>query len=132
MRNSDGSRKTRTFIVICIGVLALVSVPLASGARTVATSAYVATSVNIVNNSSRAIRNVYSSHVDSDDWSADLLGDGSIAAGQSGNVGNIACDSQQVKIIAEDEDGCFLSTVVTCGQSSSWTVNNDTTRDCGY
>ena len=45
-----------------------------------------ATSVNIVNNSSREIRNVYLSHVDADDWGGNQLGDATIAAGQSFNL----------------------------------------------
>lgn len=91
-----------------------------------------ATSVNIVNNSSREIRNVYLSHVDLDDWGADQLSDGAtIGAGQSYNLSNLACDSQQVKVIGEDADGCFLSTVVNCGDSATWTITNDTVRDCG-
>jgi hypothetical protein len=102
----------------------LVLMPLRSGAYAPSTS------ISIVNNSSREIRNVYVSHVNAEDWSSNLL-TGSIAGGHSGTVSNIACDSQQVKVIAEDQDGCFSSTVITCGDSSTWTITNDTTRDCG-
>jgi hypothetical protein len=126
MKNSDGLRNPRSVVIICVALIAFASLPLLTNAR--ATS----TSVNIINSSSRTIRNVYWSHVDADDWSADLLSEGTIAAGQSYNLSNIACDGQQVKIIAEDQDGCFASTVITCGQSSSWTITNDTARDCGY
>ena len=126
MKNLEGLRNPRSVVIICAALIAFASLPLLTRAR--ATS----TSVNIINNSSREIRNVYSSHVDRDDWSNNLLGNGSIAAGQSANVTNINCDSQQVKIIAEDSDGCFASTVITCDQNSSWTITNDTARDCGY
>lgn len=126
MKNSDGSRVARRFIIICVALVAVAFVTWQAPARAVSTS------VTIVNNSSRVIRNVYTSHVDADDWSANLLGEATIAAGQSLDVSNLACDGQQVKVIAEDEDGCFLSTVVTCGQNSSWTVSNSTARDCGY
>jgi hypothetical protein len=85
-----------------------------------------------VNNSSREIRNVYLSHVNADDWSGNQLGNGAtIAPGQSFSLSNVACDQQQVKVIGEDQDGCFVSTVVTCGSSSSWTITTDTARDCG-
>ena len=126
MKNSDGLRNPRSVVIIVVALIAFASLPLLTRAR--ATS----TSVNIVNSSSREIRNVYSSHVDAEDWSADLLGEGGIAAGQSYNLSNVTCDGQQVKIIAEDQDGCFASTVISCGQSSSWTITNDTARDCGY
>src|SRR5437660_634394 len=107
MKNSDGSRNPRSIVIICAVIIAFASLPLLSRARAFSTS------VSIVNNSSKEIRNVYTSHVDSDDWSADLLGEASISAGQSADVSNIACDGQQVKVIAEDQDGCFASTVVS-------------------
>ena len=125
MKNSDGSRRPRSLFIICV-VITLVSVPLLLHARTFSTS------VQIVNNSSGEIRNVYTSPVDNDNWSADLLGDASIGAGQSYTIGDVACTGDQTKVIAEDQDGCFLYKVVTCGQSTTWTVTNDTTRDCGY
>jgi hypothetical protein len=125
MKHSDGPRHPRSFIIICATVIALTAVPLLSKTRTPSTS------VNLANNSSREIRNVYSSHVGANDWSGNLLGQQAIAAGQSSSV-SITCDSQQVKVIAEDQEGCFASTVVACGENSSWTITNDTARDCGY
>jgi hypothetical protein len=110
-------------IILCVGLFALAAL---SAARTMTTS------VNIVNNSDRAIRNVYLSHVDADDWGNNQLSEGTtITAGQTYNLGNVACDQQQVKVIAEDQDGCFISTVLTCGSSTTWTIANDTARDCG-
>ena len=125
MKHSDGLRNPRSLIIICIALIAFASLPWLAFARTVSTS------VNIVNNSSRDIRNLYTSHVDADDWSADLL-DTTIVAGQSYTLNNIPCDGQQMKLIAEDQDGCFLSVVISCGQNGSWTITNDTARDCGY
>jgi hypothetical protein len=124
MRSLQISRATRRLIIFCIALSALVIAPLLSSAQPL-------TSVNIVNNSSGEIRHVYISHVGSDDWSADQLGDAAIAAGQSRTVGNLACDQQQVRVIGEDQNGCFLSTVITCGDSATWTISNDTSRDCG-
>jgi hypothetical protein len=74
---------------------------------------------------------VYLAHVNADDWTGNQLGESVIAAGQSYNLTNVACDQQQVKVIGEDQDGCFISTVVNCGDNATWTVNNDTARDCG-
>jgi len=70
------------------------------------------TSVNIVNNSSRAISHVYLSHVGRGRLDRQPIGESVIASGQSYNLTNVACDQQQVKIIGEDQDGCFVSTVV--------------------
>ena len=125
MRNSDGSRYPRSLIIVCVVLLASASLPLLSRARTTSTS------VNIVNNSSRDVIHVYLSHVNSDDWSGNQLGDSKISPGQSFTLNNVACDQQQVKVIAEDADGCFLSTVVNCGDNATWTITNDTARDCG-
>ena len=126
MKTSDRMRTPRSLITICVALFAFATLPLLSSARSTSTS------VNIVNNSSREIRNVYLSHVDADDWSNNqLAANSTIAAGQSYNLGDVACDSQQVKVIAEDHDGCFLSTVLTCGSSTTWTITNDTARDCG-
>ena len=126
MKNSDGRRNPRGLIIICVALLAVVAAPLLSSARTVATS------VNIVNNSNREIRNVYLSHMNSEDWSGNQLGNATIAPGQSFALNNVACDQQQVKVIGEDQDGCFLSTIVACGESSTWTVTNNSARDCGH
>lgn len=118
-------------IILSIAVLAISASLVARSSRNSAVRT-VTTSVDIVNNSSREIRNVYLSHVDADDWSANQLGEGTtIAAGASSTFNNLACDQQQVKVIAEDQDGCFLTTVVNCGDSSTWTITNATARDCG-
>src|SRR6267154_303264 len=124
MRTLHVSRNLRRLIIFCIAFGALVTAPLLSRAQP-------ATSVNIVNNSSRAISHIYLSHVGADYWTGNQLVDSAIAPGQSYNLSNVACDQQQVKVICEDQDGCFISTVVTCGDSSTWTVTNDTARDCG-
>ena len=111
---------------LTIFAVALLALAVMSMARTMSTS------VNIVNNSDHAIRNVYLSHVNVDDWGADQLSNGaSIGSGQSYNLSNVQCDQNQVKVIGEDVDGCFVSTVVNCGSSSTWTITADTARDCG-
>jgi hypothetical protein len=84
-----------------------------------------------VNNSNNEIRNVYLSHVNVVDWGANQLGDAPILPSQSFTLNNVACDQQQVKVIAEDQDGCFVSTIVDCGSSPTWSITNDTSRDCG-
>src|SRR6266404_9585542 len=107
MKTSDRMRTPRSLITICVALFAFASLPLLSSARSTSTS------VNIVNNSSREIRNVYLSHVEADDWGNDQLpANSTIAAGQSYNLSDVACDGQQVKVIAEDQDGCFLSMVL--------------------
>lgn len=124
MKNSDSMRNPRSLIIICVALLILAALPLVSRAQP-------STSVNIVNNSNREIRNVYLSHVDVDDWGANQLGDTTISPGHSFTLSNVTCDRQQIKVIGEDQDGCFLSTVVACGDNATWTITSDTARDCG-
>jgi hypothetical protein len=122
MKNSHTKRNLCRLVILCIALFTLAAL---SSARTATTS------VNIVNNSNKEIRNVYLSHVNADDWGGNQLGNAVIAPGQSFNLTNVACDQSQVKVIGEDQDGCFLSTVVTCGNGSTWTITNDSPRDCG-
>ena len=125
MKNSHSKRNLYRLAILSLLLFALAAL---SSARTPTT----ATSVNIVNNTSNEIRSVYLSHVNADDWTGNQLSNGvTIAPGQSQNLGNVACDQQQVKVIGEDQDGCFVSTVVSCGDSATWTVTNNTSRDCG-
>jgi hypothetical protein len=125
MKNSVTKRSLFRLALLSLSLFALAALSSASTTRTFTTS------VNIVNNSSREIRNIYFSHVDVDDWGDNQL-TSAITPGQSYNLSNVACDQQQVKVVGEDQDGCFLSVVVNCGGSSTWTITNDTSRDCGY
>ena len=122
MKNSRINRNFWRLATLSITLFALTAL---SSARTATTS------LNIVNNSNKEIRNVYLSHVNLDDWGSNQLGDAIISPGQSFALNNAACDQQQVKVVAEDQDGCFLSTVISCGDSASWTITNDSARDCG-
>ena len=128
MKNRDSVQIPRSLIIVCVVFLAFASLPLLMSARSRTTA-----SVNIVNNStSRELVHVYLSHVDADDWSGNQLGDTTtIGPGQSSTVSNFTCDQQQIKVIGEDQDGCFLSTVVNCGDNATWTITNDSPRDCG-
>src|SRR2546428_14109042 len=104
MKDSRTKRNLGRLIILCAAIFALATF---SSARMVTTS--VSTSITIVNSSSKEIRNVYLSHVNLDDWGANQLGDAKILPSQSFTLSNIACDQQQVKVIGEDQDGCFPS-----------------------
>jgi hypothetical protein len=91
-----------------------------------------ANSITIVNNSSREIRHVYLSPPDQNNWGSDQLMNSVISPnGGSFTLSNVSCSGSSIKVIAEDQDGCFLYQVVTCSDNVSWTITNDTTRDCG-
>jgi hypothetical protein len=123
MKNSRAKSNFYRLLTLCVALFALTAFSMARTATT---------SVNIVNNSNKEIRNVYLSHVNADDWGANQLGNAAILPSQSFALNNVACDQQQVKVIGEDQDGCFLSTIVNCGDSATWTITDETARDCGY
>ncbi|MEO8435570.1 MAG: hypothetical protein ABI596_11800 [Pyrinomonadaceae bacterium] len=112
-------------VLTVIGILA--TVPLLSGAYTPAT-----TSITVVNNSSRAIRHVYLAPTNEENWGPDQLAPATIVAGGGTfTMSSVSCSAADIKVIAEDQDGCFLNQVVSCGQSSNWTITNESVRDCG-
>ena len=86
--------------------------------------------VKVVNNSSREIRRLFLSPVDNDNWGPDQLNQSSISPGTTRNL-SVSWDQSTVKLVAEDQDGCFLSTTVDATDTPVWTVSSDTTRDCG-
>lgn len=90
------------------------------------------TSIKITNNSTTLeIRHVYLSHPDQDDWSGDQLGLTAIAPGGSTTLNNVSCDQAEIRVIGEDQNGCFLYQVVACGGDVTWTIPNGATPDCG-
>jgi hypothetical protein len=89
------------------------------------------TSITVTNNSNREIRHIYFSPTDQENWGPDQLNGSSIAPGGSRTVNEAACSSGSIKVIAEDQNGCFLYQVVSCGADSSWSISNDAVPDCG-
>ena len=91
-----------------------------------------ASAITIVNNSSREIRHVYLSAPDQNNWGSDQLVNSVIAPnGGSFTISNVSCGGASIKVIAEDQDGCFSYQVVSCSENATWTITSGTTRDCG-
>ncbi|HJY30559.1 MAG TPA: hypothetical protein VJ306_21175 [Pyrinomonadaceae bacterium] len=112
-------------LAICVGIM--VCAPLLSMAHVPLT-----TSITIVNNSGREIHHVYLSAPDQNNWGSDQLSNSVIAPnGGSFTISNASCGGSGVKVIAEDQDGCFSYQVVSCSESATWTITNNTARDCG-
>jgi hypothetical protein len=126
MRDSRDKRNPLRPVALVLALCALAALPLLSSAR-VRTD-----SINVVNDSSnRSIIHVYLSPPDTDNWGPEQLHGSVIAPGQSFQLEDVACGQSQVKVVAEDGDGCFLSAPVGCGGASTWTITNDTAADCG-
>ena len=108
----------------------LVAVTLALGTMALPYAAPPqAVTLTIVNNSSRDIRHVYVTPANSDNWGADLL-DGSVIAPGVSRTFNINWDQPTVKLVAEDQDGCFIMTTVSSSGTIDWTITNSSPRDC--
>jgi len=86
--------------------------------------------ITVTNNSSRDIRHLYLSPVNNDNWGPDQLGNSAIGSGGSRQL-NVSWEEATVKLVAEDQDGCFLSTTVAASGESAWTIDNNTSRNCG-
>ena len=115
-------------VFICLIVIAIVAgVPLLACAF--ARSAPSAT-VTIANSSDWTFQHVYFSATDQDNWGPDQLNGAVISPGSSRDL-TVSCGSQ-VKVITEDQNGCFLYHVASCTDSSTWTVTNSATPDCGH
>jgi hypothetical protein len=123
MRTHLAKSKRLPIVMIIFSVFACL--PLLLNAHTAATS------VTIANNSSRAIRHVYLSAATGDNWGADQLSSAIPAGGGSFTLSDLSCSGTGVKVIAEDQNGCFLYQVVACNQSMTWTVTDDAVPDCG-
>ena len=119
------SRNMRRPVALMAALCALAALPLLSSARARANS------INVVNSSSRQLIHIYLSPPDSDNWGPEQLHGSVIAPGQSFEVSDVTCSQSQVKVVAEDGDGCFLSAPVSCGGAVTWTITNDTAADCG-
>ena len=122
---SSHTRMKRLCIVILAGAICLVGVGLAAAARSSNTI-----SVTITNHSTREIRHVYVAAGDPNNWGPDQL-HGSIPAGGSATLSNVGCDGASVRVIAEDNNGCFVYYTAACNANQTWDITDATAPDCG-
>ena len=119
------TRMKRLFIVVLAGATCFIGLGLAVAARSSNTI-----SVTITNHSSREVRHVYVAAGNPNNWGPDQL-HGSIPAGGSATVSNISCDASSVRVIAEDNNGCFVYYNASCDANQTWEITDATTPDCG-
>jgi hypothetical protein len=115
--------KRLTIAMITFGMFACLPVLLNAHAA--------GTSITIANNSSREIRHVYLSAANQDNWGSDQLTGSIPPGGGSFTLADMACSGAGVKVITEDQNGCFLYYVVSCNDNATWTITNDAVPDCG-
>lgn len=91
-----------------------------------------AMAITVTNNSARDMHHLYLSPVDRDAWGPDLLNDGILRVGQTFTISDVSCAGNEIKVIAEDREGCFAYGVVSCSQAATgWTITSETPKDCG-
>lgn len=121
--------RSKRALVSGLGLVAVALVfaayPLLSSARRAAPS------VTLTNNSSREISHVYLSPVENEAWGPDQLNSAILGNGQSITLSGFSCSGSQIKVVAEDTDGCFVSAVFSCADDAVWTITNNTAADCG-
>lgn len=86
--------------------------------------------LTVVNNSPRDIRYLYLSPTDNDNWGADQLNESVISPGATRTL-SITWEQAAVKLVGEDQDGCFLSTTKSVTSNIEWTIASDAPRNCG-
>jgi hypothetical protein len=86
--------------------------------------------LTIVNNSAKDIRYLYLSPAENDNWGPDQLNNSGIGAGARRTV-QFTWEPATIKLVAEDQDGCFLTKTVTVSSSIEWMITSDTPRNCG-
>jgi len=113
--------------IILIVAVAAVGVMLLPVAR----SNSAAISITVTNNSQQQVRRLYLAPGDPNNWSPDQLNGAAIQPGASFVLSNVACSGSTIRVIAEDQDGCFFYRTVSCGENATWTITNDSPLDCG-
>ena len=126
-RNGQQRRIPKGFWLI-VSLIALSSLALVAAGRA---HSVPASSITIANNSSLEIRHVYLSPTDRENWGPDQLNDSVISPGRSFTLTNVAYAQANIKVIAEDQNGCFYYQVVSCAEDATWTIASNATPDCG-
>jgi hypothetical protein len=131
MRKSTSKKRLAALTTL---VCALISIPaLSNGASTRVSTAAPMMTIAVANNASRDIYHLYLSPVDHDAWGPDLLTEATILrTGQTFTIAEASCTGNEIKVVAEDRQGCFIYVVLGCAEASAgWTITDAYPVDCG-
>jgi hypothetical protein len=87
--------------------------------------------VTVRNNSQRVISHLYLAPGDPNNWGPDQLNGSTIPSGGSYILSNVACGGSGVRVIAEDQNGCFVYYNASCDSNQVWEISDTATPDCG-
>jgi hypothetical protein len=93
--------------------------------------ASAALTIRVVNNSGLEITHLYLAPANTDDWGADQLGGVAISPGVTRTL-NVSWDQSSIKLVGEDQEGCFTTTTATASSELEWTITADSPRNCGH
>ena len=126
LRNALLSSRKRFRLLMLVAVFGVLSTltPLSRA------SAPASLTLTVVNNSGWEIKYLYLSPANNNNWGPDQLNDSSISPGATRTL-NLSWDQSTVKLVGEDQDGCFLYQTVEASGDQVWTISSATTRNCG-
>jgi hypothetical protein len=113
--------------LIASAVVALVLVAISGMAATRRS----AVNVTVTNNSQKTIVRLYVAVGDPDNWGPDQLAGASITTGGSKALSDVSCSGNGMRLIAEDQNGCFFYQNTTCDANQTWVISDAATPDCG-
>jgi len=121
-----GFYRSHVLVVAVIVLAGCAGLTLLATARTRATI-----NITINNNSQREIRHLYIAAGNPNNWGPDQLNGSIISSGSSYTLNSVSCDGSSIRLIAEDQNGCFLYNMVSCDSNATWNITDSTTADCG-
>jgi hypothetical protein len=131
--SSSIQKKRRPHLFVIFGAM-ICALGITVTLFTTATNAKsgMALGISVTNSSSREIHHLYLSPTDQNKWGPDLLDGTVVKNGESFTIADAACTGNEIKIIAEDQQGCFVYGVISCAQATTaWTMTNEMPVDCG-
>ena len=112
--------------IIAITATALIGTAVLTTAKTNS-----GVSITVRNSSQREIRHLYLAAGDPNNWSADQLNGSTIPPGGSSVLNGVTCSGPTIRVIAEDQNGCFVYNNASCNADQTWEITDATTPDCG-
>ena len=120
-------QKSRSLLpIIAIAAAALIGTAVVTMAKS-----SIAVNITVRNNSQRQVSHLYLAVGDPNNWGSDQLNGSTIQPGGSFVLSDVTCNGPTIRVIAEDQEGCFVYNNVSCDANQSWEITDSTTPDCG-
>lgn len=104
----------KTAVVLCLMLAVLLSrAALGQG-----------TNLTIYNETDWAIKRIYLSTTDDENWGYDRLGRYILRHAYHVTVSGLICDRYDAKLVDEDGDICILRNIRVCGRNAEWHFTN--------